>query len=125
MSANGNISMSVRFDFEPLRLFLDRVEAQMGDAVAEAVRAAAKAGQDVGQANAPVLTGRLRASITPGQLSTTAAGVLQMGVGPRGSPVFLYAQKEEKRTPYMAKAGAAAQRSLDVGMTAAVARVWR
>jgi len=83
-----------------------------------AVAAAGEAGARAGRMAAPVLTGRLRDSITSRTGRDGSANV-----GPRGDPVYLYAKKEEARKAYMEAARAAAEAAIGPAFEAEMRKI--
>lgn len=70
-----------------------------------AIRQAGREIRAAARAEVPVLTGRLRKSISNSRrVRTTGAHSFELSVGPHGSPVFLYSGKIEEEHPYMGPA---------------------
>ena len=110
--------ISFKFDKTAFDRQVARLIAGSAAARDRAVMAAALAAQKAGRAAVPVLTGRLRDSITARQ---DRDGTVK--VGPRGDPAFLYAGKEEQRKPYMEAARKAAEAALAPALEREIGRL--
>lgn len=99
-------------------------EALMRRAAMWTVREGARVVKRTARAQAPVLTGALRASIRPGRMRRDGVN-WTLKVGPRGQRIHLYAGKEEERAGYMAAGYGAAEAMMTAAADSAYSRAWK
>lgn len=125
--------ISFKMDISAFTAGIAQRQARMPAAAEWAVRQTGRTARSAAQAAAPVLTtatgdaipGLLRDSIRATKDLRQDAGTFSLTVGPRGDRVYLYAQKEERRSGYMAAGGRAAQAAFPAIAQAAFDIVWR
>lgn len=106
MASGFSISMLVRT--AAFTGFVKYCEHAVDDATKSALKQVSAMIIEIEHGIVPVLSGRLRGSISGGPINETGPHSFGMIVGPRGDPVFRYSGKAETRTGFREQAGGAA-----------------